>query len=474
MSNAAVYVRISQDRGGAGLGVQRQREDCEALCERLGWHVADVYEDNDTSAYSGKPRPAWGRLLADVGAGAVDAIAVWHVDRLTRSPVELEHVIDLADRHGLQLATVTGEVDLATPTGRMVARILGAAARQESEHKAERQARQRRQSAAAGKPNGGGTRPYGFEDDRVTVREDEAEVIREAAARVLAGESMSSVCRDLAARGVTTPTGRHWQPRTMRRLLGSARISGRREHRPRSSSDNGTRPLTGEIVAEDAWPAIITAADSDRLRALLTDPDRRRFSPATGRTYLLSGILRCARCGTGMVGRPRSGVPRYVCPNVPGTDSCGGTATNAERTDDLVRDVVIEALSGTDLAERLRAEDAEDLTGLRESVAADEAQLEDLSAAWAKKAITTREWTTAREIIEGRLQRDRAKLATVSTTAAVDAFLGSAEDMAGRWDAMNMSQRRALVSAVLQRIDVNPADPKKRWDRDRFGWIWKA
>ena len=40
MRTAAIYVRISQDRGGAGLGVQRQREDCEALCDRLGWRFS--------------------------------------------------------------------------------------------------------------------------------------------------------------------------------------------------------------------------------------------------------------------------------------------------------------------------------------------------------------------------------------------------------------------------------------------------
>ncbi|AYY14371.1 hypothetical protein EF847_18405 [Actinobacteria bacterium YIM 96077] len=59
------------------------------------------------------------------------------VDRLTRSPRELGDVIDLANRHGLDLATCTGEVDPATPAGRMVARILGATARQEAERNAE-------------------------------------------------------------------------------------------------------------------------------------------------------------------------------------------------------------------------------------------------------------------------------------------------------------------------------------------------
>ncbi|MGH3820493.1 MAG: recombinase family protein, partial [Pseudonocardiaceae bacterium] len=90
--------------------------------------VAEVYVDNDVSAYSGKPRPAW---------------------------QQLEDVIDLADKHGIELATVTGEVDLSNPTGRLVARMLGAAARHEAEHKAQRQKRQRRQAAeAAGWPVG--------------------------------------------------------------------------------------------------------------------------------------------------------------------------------------------------------------------------------------------------------------------------------------------------------------------------------
>ena len=49
---AAIYVRISQDRAGAGLGIARQEDDCRALCERKGWQVAGIYADNDVSAYS--------------------------------------------------------------------------------------------------------------------------------------------------------------------------------------------------------------------------------------------------------------------------------------------------------------------------------------------------------------------------------------------------------------------------------------
>ena len=54
---AAIYVRISQDRTGAGLGVERQADDCQQLCEAKSWKVVEVYVDNDVSAFSGNADP---------------------------------------------------------------------------------------------------------------------------------------------------------------------------------------------------------------------------------------------------------------------------------------------------------------------------------------------------------------------------------------------------------------------------------
>ncbi len=468
MTRTAIYCRISQDRAGAGLGVARQEEDCRALIERRGWAHAETFVDNDVSAYTGRPRPAWQRLVQAIGAGAFDAVVCWHVDRLTRSPRELEDVIDLADRHRLELATVTGDIDLATPTGRMVARMLGAAARHEGEHKAERQRRERRSSAEAGKVAGGGMRPYGYAANRVDVIEDEAEVIREAARRVLAGESLSGLCRDLAKRGVTTPTGRTWQPRTMRRLLASARISGRREHTP-TDSFTGTRPLCGEIVADAVWPGIITHEQSDRLRTLLCAPERRTHT-GTGRTYLLSGLLRCAKCGVGMVGRPRSGVPRYVCSNMPGGASCGSMATNAERTDAYVRDLVLTALSSPALVEHL-TDDAD--AGDAAALALTERQLEELAEDWANGEVTRAEWKAARRVIEARVEQLRDRLLVDRRTMLL-ASVDLTGDLLAAWDGMTTAQRRELVASVIERIDCGKADPRRRWDPDRFSMTWRA
>src|SRR4051794_24872107 len=74
---AGVYARISADREGDRLGVSRQLADCAGLAQRKGWQVADQYVDDDVSAWSGKTRPEYRRLLDDVRAGALDAVIVW-------------------------------------------------------------------------------------------------------------------------------------------------------------------------------------------------------------------------------------------------------------------------------------------------------------------------------------------------------------------------------------------------------------
>ena len=81
-----VYCRISQDSDGLGLGVARQEMDCRELVNGHGWSVHDTYVDNDQSAFTGKRRPSYERLLADLTAGEIDAVVVWHQDRLTRHP----------------------------------------------------------------------------------------------------------------------------------------------------------------------------------------------------------------------------------------------------------------------------------------------------------------------------------------------------------------------------------------------------
>ncbi len=125
---------------------------------------------------------------------------------------------------------MTGDVDLSTHDGQLIARIQGAVAKKESDDKSRRIRRKHEELAQAGRVSGGGTRPYGYETDRRTLRPDEAAIIRECAQRALAGDSLRALCLDLNDRDVPTVTGTPWKSQTLKRILTSARISGQRDH----------------------------------------------------------------------------------------------------------------------------------------------------------------------------------------------------------------------------------------------------
>jgi site-specific DNA recombinase len=270
---AGIYVRISQDREGAGLGVARQEKDCRVLAERLGWQVANVYCDNDISASDRrKKRKEYLRLLADVESGAVNAVITWHMDRLHRQPYELEKFIDLVEDRDVAIQTVkAGDIDASTPTGRMLLRVVGATDRYEVEHKAERIRRKHVELAEQGRRSGG-TRAFGYVQVRepinsrmVYIREDvveeEAAIIREAADRTLLGTSLRAVCRDLNERGVLSASGGPWVSTSLKRILLSPRLVGKRVHRGR------------EYPA--VWPAILDLETHSALKEILNDPKRR-------------------------------------------------------------------------------------------------------------------------------------------------------------------------------------------------------
>jgi site-specific DNA recombinase len=459
---AGIYARISSDREGDQLGVSRQIEDCRHYAERCGYPVEDVYVDDDISAWSGKPRPQFERMLEDLRSKRIGAVLAWHLDRLTRHPRELEAFIDLCDELRVELGCVTGEVDLSSHIGRLTARMLGGLARYESDHKSERIRRKHEEIAVKGRVSGGGSRPYGYEPDKVTLRAGEAAVVRECAARLLAGEPVRSIVRDLNERGVASAGGGAWSPQSLRRMLASPRISGQRVH-------------NGEIVAKAVWPAIISEDDGAKIRSLLANPERRTNKSA--RRYLLGGLLVCSHCGERLVARPRAGGKRrYACAKGQGFSGCGKTYINADEVERFVSEAVLIRLDSAALQRALeqRQRKAPDAQRWLSEMEQAQAQLVELATAYGNRELTMDELRAARKPIEQRLSSARKQLGKVSRSSVLDRYVGSGEGLRAEWDSLDLSQQHAIVAAVVDSVVVGPARRGyNRFDESRLTPRWR-
>jgi site-specific DNA recombinase len=474
MMRAAVYCRISDDRTGQGLGVARQRTDCEALVNREGWERAEVYVDNDLSAFNGKPRPSYDRMLSDMAAGYVDAVVAWHPDRLYRDMRDMEDFIDAVEKAGAQVRTVTaGAVDLGTASGRMTARVGAAVARHESEHKAERIRRKMAELAEAGKSTGG-PRTFGYDTDHYSVRDEEATLVHEAAERALAGESLWAIARDWNERGIPTVRGApNWSYQSIHRMLGSPRLAGLKTHH-------------GEIVGPALWPAIIDRETHERLKVRL----RPKGRPAIRvRKRLLTGMIFCGRCGTRLYtkvtsrrrGSDRVRTPLYSCVNDPGRGqgtACGRLAVVANPVDKEVGSQVTASLAGPGLARAMRAVNSDDSVKaeLSARLVEDQERLDELAEEYADGNLTRGEWKAARNRLVSRLEEAERRLGRIEPSSVLTELANSTEKLRTRWDAEDVVWRRAVVEAVVDRVEVAPKGRRggNRFDPERITVVWRA
>ncbi len=306
------------DRSGEALGVGRQLEDCRELAARKGWTLVEEYVDNDVSAYSTKPRPQYVRMLKAIRDGAIDGVVVWDEDRLTRRPIEIEEFIELADDYRFELASVAGDIDISTESGRLHLRIKAAVARDEVEKKARRQRRQRQQAAEDGRQCGG-PRAFGYTADGLHLDPDESPLLIEAYRRFVGGESLGSIARWLTSVGTTTPRGMPWRYQSVRTVLANPRNAGLRGVRqllPGRAGRNGRRETWHTIVGDAGWPAVVDRDTWSVVMTTLKDPQRSEGHVDNRQRYLLSGIAECGVCGSPLVTGRRDGVRLLKCPTL--------------------------------------------------------------------------------------------------------------------------------------------------------------
>ncbi len=301
----AFYLRVSGEEQVERMSIDTQEEFLEQYSDLYGLKVVGTYRDEGVSGtVPMHERPAGGRLLENAAAGKLDVVLVYKLDRVGRT---LLNVVDAHDRlstAGVALRSSTEPIDTATPSGRLIFHMLASFAefergsiQQRTTHGLHRAYRDGRQS---------GIIPYGFdvdEDGRLIVVEEEAQVVREIISNIASGSTLYAEVARLDALGVPGPGRKYageprrysekWTVATMSKLVHRSVYGGTRRY----------RTGTGAEGIETECPSVVEPELQQKAVSRLAE--NRRFNKKEGnRRYLLTGLIRCAVCGSPFVGHP--------------------------------------------------------------------------------------------------------------------------------------------------------------------------
>jgi site-specific DNA recombinase len=467
---AIIYTRVSSDQTGQARSVESQERECRAVCEREGWDLADVLCDNDRGAsrWSGKARPEYKKLAKVLKAG--DVLVTWEASRAQRDLAAYVDLRDLCAERGV-LWSYSGRVhNLAEGDDRFSTGLDALLAEREADQIRTRVLRGKRAAAFDGRP--AGKPPFGYRrlinsetgrTDGWAIDEQAGPVVRDAVRRVLAGESLWSICRDLDARGVPGPQSQRnaasrWRAQHLRQMLSSPSYAGLRQHQ-------------GQVVGKGRWEALITEEDHQKLLALFADPARRLTTHRGSEPrHLLSGIARCGECREAMrwiAPKSEKKLPGYICSH----RSC--VRRRGDLVDLLVTETIIERLERPD-AVALFAEQGNDEMA---DVLAHADTLKTRLAGFIDKAVAGEISNVSFAQIEAKLLPQiaaaEAKARSTVTSPLVAELAGA--DVREKWEALSTKDRRTVVQSLLDvKILRARRGNTRRFDPEDIEVTWRT
>jgi DNA invertase Pin-like site-specific DNA recombinase len=459
---AGCYLRISNDPDDKREGVDRQREDTATLCEVKGWTVAGCYVDNDRSASSGKERPEWDRLLADVKAGRIDAIAAWDQDRGWRMMRDLEALRKFFSGLGRQVPLATtgqGDIDLYSPTGVMMAQVKTAVSEHEVAMMSVRIRRAARQKAEQGRPAWKvafgylpETRRGAADDGTRQLDPVAAPLVRDAYRAVLAGASLKDVAAMWNEAGALTVKGKPWTTSAVSTVLRHPRNAGLRTHYEMAS---GAPRKAHKIVGRGTWPPLVDEALWKAVQSVLdTRPDGGRGQRRSVRRYLLTGLLICGRpdCGAPMGGqRTTTGQVSYVC------TTCYKVGVRAEYVEPLLYELIGKRLARSDAVDLLKKQehDADEAEAIRDEKATLYGRLDELAVERAQGLMTGRQLQIASEVIQQQIDALERKEQDHERLRVFDGIPLGTEQAVEAVKRLTPDRFRAVLS-VLCKVTIEP------------------
>ena len=284
--NCAIYTRVSTDNQA-----EVEFNSCEAQETKIksfinsqeNMEIFKVYSDPGFTG-ANLNRPALQELLEEVRQKRINLVIAYKIDRLTRSPKDFYHLIEIFDKCGVNFISVTERFDTSTPSGRLLRNIMLTFAQFERELTSERTRDKLLERAQKGLWNGGIV-PFGYknENKRLTMHEEESKIVKAIFENYLFSKSLSTLYNDLKAKGMTYRNNKLFSKTTISYILKNPVYTGKVKYAGKSYQGMHQPIISKEIFA--------LAQEIHK---------NRKHRVKVYKDFILAGLIQCKECGSFM------------------------------------------------------------------------------------------------------------------------------------------------------------------------------
>jgi site-specific DNA recombinase len=466
---AAVYVRVStSEQVNEGFSIPAQRDRLTAYAQSQDWDITGFYIEEGLSAKN-MERPELQRMLKDIMGGKIDIVLVYKLDRLTRSVLDLHKLLETFEKYNCKFKSATEVYDTASALGRMFITLVGALAQFEREQLAERVKMGMTQKVKSGEWHGGPV-PFGYEykDGSLHIVESEARIVRMVFDWYLSGKGLWTIAKSLNQLGYKK-SGVDWYSFTVGYVL-------------QNPVCIGTLRLN-DMEVPNAAPPIIDHETFDQVQKTIAMRKSKHPRQATS-DYIFSGALRCARCGSALIGKlskQRNTWRYYIC----------GGRKKGVCTLPFLEEGLLEGSFLSMLNERIQTIRYEIRKAAEEVAAANEKEKDQSGRILSIKReikllqekrkkmqllaideliaeTELKEFLRENRQLEEELQRDLDQLEGGSQTIDQLEFAGILEEFSENWHLLSNQEKKTSLQFLVEGIHVNapydtvPRDRKKQ------------
>ncbi|WP_134682527.1 recombinase family protein [Brevibacillus migulae] len=295
-----IYCRVStEEQAKEGYSIDAQKQRLTDFVSSQGWEIHDFYIDD---GYSAKDlnRPSMKRLKDDVKRRNFDVVLVYKLDRMVRSVTNLHELLELFDKHDVKFKSATEVFDTTSAMGRFFITIVAAMAQWERENLAERVKMGMDTKALKGERNGA-VAPYGYdlENGNLIINPMEAEILKRIYSMYVNGHGIKAIVTALNREKVPK-RGADWAYGSVYYILTNPVYCGKIRWNYRQAGGE----LTGkEMLSDGTHPTLITEEEFNMAQEIREG--RKKDGKRQTSDFIYSGILKCGRCGTAMIGGAR-------------------------------------------------------------------------------------------------------------------------------------------------------------------------